>query len=189
MPILASLVVVLWLIFYLYWAISAFGAKKNVGGAKAWTHGAGIRIVLFIVFILFLRSSYAQQLWNIFGGQENLAVQIIGVALVAIGLGFAVWARRHLGRNWSGTPNIKVDHELVTSGPYRFVRHPIYTGWLLAIIGSALVAGFIWFIVFAIFCIMFIWRIGVEEKMMNQLFPTQYPDYKKRTKALIPFVW
>lgn len=121
--------------------------------------------------------------------QFSYGVQILGVILCVLGLAFAIWARRDLGRNWSGTPSMKEDHELVTSGPYRFVRHPIYTGMILALFGSVLASGIIWLVIFIIFCINFLYQLPVEEKYMMQLFPNEYPEYKKRTKALIPFVW
>lgn len=65
----------------------------------------------------------------------------LGLLMVICGLAFAVWARIHLGRNWSGTVTVKEDHELIRSGPYGIVRHPIYTGLLLAIAGTAIVFG------------------------------------------------
>ena len=120
---------------------------------------------------------------------EGVGVQLIGVILCAAGIAIAIWARVYLGRNWSGTPSIKEGHELVTSGPYRFVRHPIYTGMILAFLGSALVAGIIWSVVFLFFTINFLYRIPVEERYMTQLFPDQYPEYKKKTRALVPFIW
>jgi protein-S-isoprenylcysteine O-methyltransferase Ste14 len=86
-------------------------------------------------------------------------------------------------------PSVQENHELVTSGPYHFVRHPIYTGMLVALFGSALVGGTLWLLYFVAVCAMFVWRVGVEEKFMTETFPQKYPEYKKRTKALIPFMW
>jgi protein-S-isoprenylcysteine O-methyltransferase Ste14 len=179
------LTLILWLIFVVYWGISAIGVKKNVHGKNRWVRGVGFRIFLVVAVILLI---------NFFGNYQTQAVfgpagQAIGVVLVAVGIAFAIWARRHLGTNWTGYPAMKENHELVTSGPYSFVRHPIYTGMLLAVFGSALVSGVIWLLFFIVFTIMFIWRIKVEEGFMMKLFPDVYPEYKKRTKALIPFVW
>src|SRR6185437_13420947 len=119
----------------------------------------------------------------------SLVTAILGLVFVAAGIAFAIWARIHLGRNWSGTPSIKKDHELVTSGPYRFVRHPIYTGIILALIGNVLVAGLPWIAALILFGVIFLFRIPKEEGYMMQLFPDQYPEYRKHSKALIPFVW
>ncbi len=84
---------------------------------------------------------------------------------------------------------MKIDHELVTSGPYQYVRHPIYTGVLTALFGSGLVNGPFWMVVFVTGALVFAWRIRLEESYMMELFPDQYPEYRARTKALIPAVW
>ncbi len=83
----------------------------------------------------------------------------------------------------------KENPELVTAGPYRFVRHPIYTGMLLASFGSAFVAGTIWWIIFIVSGVYFIYSHTKEELLMTKEFPQAYPEYMKRTKALIPFIW
>lgn len=185
MPIFDLIIVFFWLIFFSYWLISAVGVKKNVRTTQ-WSRSLLGRILLLVIIILVLRSAPAS--W-VFEYQFSPAIQLIGVILCGLGIVFAIWARIHLGRNWSGTPSIKEEHELVTSGPYTFVRHPIYTGMLTAMIGSVLAGGIIWGIVFVVFFIVFLFRIPLEERYMNELFPTQYPEYKKRTKALIPFIW
>jgi protein-S-isoprenylcysteine O-methyltransferase Ste14 len=184
----STIISVFWIIFIAYWLVSAIGVKKNVKRSGAWARSAGIRLVFIIIILVFFSVLYRGYNYNnIF--IPSPAVQVIGVALSALGIAFAIWARVHLGRDWSGIPSMKEGHELVTSGPYRFVRHPIYTGILLAIFGSALVGGVFWIIVFIVSCVTFLYRIPVEEGFMMQLFPNTYPDYKKRTKALIPFVW
>jgi isoprenylcysteine carboxyl methyltransferase (ICMT) family protein YpbQ len=185
MPTLNNFITLLWIVFVVYWFVSAIGVKENVKGGS-WAHFAGFRILLAVIIVILLQAS---SFWVIFAYQFDFGVRLTGIILCALGIGIAIWARVHLGRNWSGTPSIKKDHELVTSGPYRFVRHPIYTGMVLALFGSALTAGVIWFVVFILFTANFLYRIPVEERYMMQLFPDQYPGYKKRTKALIPFVW
>jgi len=84
--------------------------------------------------------------------------------------------------------SVKESPELVVTGPYAYVRHPIYTGVILGMLGSALVAGWIWLIVALVAAAYFIWSATHEEKQMEQTFPDAYPAYKKRTKMLIPFV-
>jgi len=181
----SHIIFVLWLVFILYWIISAIGVKKNIH-SKEWQHDAGIRILLVIIVIVLLQlGSY----WQFLGYQFSQNIQAFGVVLCVLGIAFAIWARAHLGKNWSGTPSMKEGHELVTSGPYRFVRHPIYTGMLFALLGSAFVGGIIWLAIFVILVANFLYRIPVEERYMMQLFPDAYPEYKKRTKELIPFVW
>jgi protein-S-isoprenylcysteine O-methyltransferase len=113
----------------------------------------------------------------------------IAAILSVAGIAFAIWARFHLGRNWSGVPTKKENHELVTSGPYRWVRHPIYSGVLLAAFGSALTGTIFGIGVFLVASIIFFFRIDKEEKIMLELFPNEYPAYQAMTKRLIPFVW
>ena len=115
---------------------------------------------------------------------------IAGVLLTYAGAAFATWARITLGSNWSGaTATIKRDHELIQSGPYAMVRHPIYTGLLLAVLGTALTLGNLAGIVSIVLCsIGFLMRIPTEEAAMTVQFPDAYPAYRRRTKALIPFV-
>jgi protein-S-isoprenylcysteine O-methyltransferase Ste14 len=180
-----NLLLILWFVFILYWIISAIGVKKNIR-TKDWQRGAGIRILSVIAIIILLQVS---SFWRFFQYQLNYNIQIVGVIFCALGIVFAIWVRRHLGRNWSGTPTMKEGHELITSGPYRFVRHPIYTGMLVALFGSALAGGLVWLVILVIFCVNFLYRIPVEERYMMELFPNQYPEYRTKTKALIPFVW
>jgi len=183
---LGLVVLFFWLVFLAYWAISAFNVKKNIKAkGNSWKSTVGIRVLILAIVIL---------IFAVFGNVTtqlffNPQIQLLGVVFVVVGIAFAIWARRHLGSNWSGHPTVKEGHELVTSGPYSFVHHPIYTGMLLAMFGSMLVIGAIWLIIFIGSLVMFIWRIKVEEGFMVKLFPDTYPEYKKRTKALIPFVW
>lgn len=113
----------------------------------------------------------------------------LGAALTLIGLLFTVWARVYLGRNWSGTVTLKADHELVTGGPYRLVRHPIYSGIALAIIGTALAIGQ-WrgVLAIALTVIAFIQRMIVEERFMRQQFGAAYDAYARHVRAFVPGV-
>jgi protein-S-isoprenylcysteine O-methyltransferase Ste14 len=114
---------------------------------------------------------------------------VIGLALTILGLGFAVWARVHLGRFWSGMVTLKKDHELIRSGPYAIVRHPIYTGLLTAAAGTALARG-------TLAALMALGLIGVacwlkiraEEKLLTNHFGDTYREYRRQVAALIPFM-
>jgi protein-S-isoprenylcysteine O-methyltransferase Ste14 len=113
----------------------------------------------------------------------------IGVALTALGLGFAVWARIQLGRNWSGIVTLKKEHELITSGPYRIARHPIYTGLLLAFLGSGAARGDVRGAVAVALVFLALWRkLRMEERWMRARFGARYEDYSQHVAALIPFV-
>jgi len=178
------IIIALWVAFVVYWAISARSAKKVAHRdlAGVWVRYVGFVIV--ILLIIFLPASF-----NIAFGAHTPTVMAIGTILCGAGIAFAIWARWHLGKNWNSGPSIQEGHELVTSGPYRFVRHPIYTGLIVALLGSALATNVGWFIIFLFLGSTFVWRIDREEKFMMQLFPNEYPEYKKRTRKLIPLIW
>jgi protein-S-isoprenylcysteine O-methyltransferase Ste14 len=113
----------------------------------------------------------------------------LGLALFALGLAFAIWARIHLGRNW-GTPMTQKDEpELVTSGPYHLVRHPIYSGILVAGVGTAGALSWLWLIAVALAGVYFAYSATVEERYMIEQFPDTYPGYKRSTKRLLPFLF
>lgn len=178
----------LWVGWAAYWVVSARALKSNVRKESALSraqHG----VPLAIAGILLWSDKVPWQPLN-----EPLFPwapwQFYVAALItAAGLGFAVWARMHIGTNWSATVTLKEDHELVTTGPYSLVRHPIYTGLLTAIIGSAL-ARDEWRGVLAILIAWAaIWRkLRLEEKWMLEVFGESYSAYYRRVPALIPFM-
>lgn len=182
-----SLIPGMWLCWALYWWIAARGAKRNQWRESRWSrllHG----IPLVLAFLL-LSPSQAR-----FGGAMHGRVFAVyaywfGAALTAAGLSFAVWARLHLGRNWSGTITIKVEHELITSGPYGIVRHPIYTGMLFGFVGSAIAVGR-WRGVLAVALVaLAIWRrVHLEEGAMRRQFGAAYEHYARRVAAVIPCI-
>ncbi len=112
-----------------------------------------------------------------------------GVAVLAASFAFAVWARDHLGSYWSGTITMKEKHELVQSGPYSFVRHPIYTGFIMGMTGTAIALGELRGILAVLLLIVaYLRKIRIEEKWLIAHFGQVYLDYRKNVKALIPFV-
>ncbi|HEX3470973.1 MAG TPA: isoprenylcysteine carboxylmethyltransferase family protein [Silvibacterium sp.] len=117
------------------------------------------------------------------------AVVFTGLAMTLAGMAFCYWARAVLGRNWSANVTIKQDHQLVHRGPYSLVRHPIYTGLLFAMLGTALVYGHVRCFV-GVFCAGLGWwlKLRVEEQFMLQQFGEQYSRYRQEVRALIPFV-
>jgi protein-S-isoprenylcysteine O-methyltransferase Ste14 len=112
----------------------------------------------------------------------------LGLALFAAGLGLAIWARLHLGRNWGGPMRRKDDPELVTSGPYRLARHPIYTGILTAGTGTVLALDWTWLPAVAIAAGYFTYSAFIEERDLIEQFPQAYPRYRQATKMLVPFL-
>jgi protein-S-isoprenylcysteine O-methyltransferase Ste14 len=112
-----------------------------------------------------------------------------GAAITAVGLLFSVWARRHLGKNWSQAVTVKQNHELITSGPYALVRHPIYTGLLLGFLGSAVARGE-WRGLLAVALVFgALWnKLKLEEKVMRAQFGGPYETYSRRVAALVPYI-
>ena len=114
-------------------------------------------------------------------------VAVVGVAMTATGLLFSLWARLYLGRNWSGQVTVKEDHELIRSGPYRFVRHPIYSGLLLALAGTTLCFGNVWGILGFALVWLGLWiKSRIEEQFMVATFGPQYEEYRRTTGAIVP---
>ena len=112
----------------------------------------------------------------------------LGLVLFASGLGFAIWARLNIGRNW-GTPMSQKDQpELVTSGPYHLVRHPIYSGILIAGVGTAVALDWSWLIAVVLAGVYFVYSATVEERYMGAQFPDTYPAYKRSSKMFVPFI-
>jgi protein-S-isoprenylcysteine O-methyltransferase Ste14 len=170
---------VAWLIFWIYWLASATTSNASVRGG--WrTRLTGVSVVAVIVIANAFRGSGL--------AVHDVAVAAVGAALFAAGLGLAVWARLHLGRNWGMPMTQRAEPELVTSGPYRFVRHPIYTGLLTAMLGTALVNNLLGLIVVALLIGYFYYCGTVEERNLASAFPAAYPQYRSRTKMLIPFL-
>jgi protein-S-isoprenylcysteine O-methyltransferase Ste14 len=112
-----------------------------------------------------------------------------GAAITAAGLLFSVWARRHLGKNWSQAVTLKEDHELITTGPYALVRHPIYTGLLLGFIGCAVARGEWRGLLAVALVFVALWRkLRLEEEWMRAQFGVSYEAYSRQVAALVPYL-
>jgi len=168
-----------WLVFWIYWIASASSSKESVPGG--WrTRMTGVTAVGIFLIAGVLRG----------GGLavHSVILAAIGGLLFACGIALAVWARVHLGRNWGMPMTQRAEPELVTSGPYRFVRHPIYSGLLTAMLGTALVNNLLGLIVVAVLVGYFYYCGVVEERNLAATFPKAYPEYASRTKMLIPLL-
>ncbi|HEY2396647.1 MAG TPA: isoprenylcysteine carboxylmethyltransferase family protein [Rudaea sp.] len=181
----ANVIPALWLAWLVYWMIAAGNAKATQRVESSLSRATHIVPLVIAGWLLSARTAPGG-----FLGQRiftpGAATYLAAVLLVASGLGFAVWARVCLGRNWSGVVTLKQDHELVRSGPYRLVRHPIYTGLLLAFIGSAL-ARDEWRGVVAVAIAWFaLWRkLQIEERWMIEQFGDAYTRYRAEVPALV----
>jgi protein-S-isoprenylcysteine O-methyltransferase Ste14 len=171
-----------WAAFWLYWLVAAFSMKR---GRVPWSRELRIRAVIFVVVILLFRLGAFR------GHGLNTDPWRAGVGLVlfALGLGFAIWARLHIGRNWGSPMTQKDEPELVTSGPYHLVRHPIYAGVLVASVGTAVALSWLWLTAVALASVYFLYSARVEERFMAEQFPDSYSVYKRSTKMLVPFIF
>jgi len=176
----------MWLLWLVYWWLLSRNTKET---SRSETWGSRASYVVLLVaagYLMSLRrlpiSGASIQLYA-----PRLVLLLVEVACVAAGLGVAVWARRHLGRNWSGTVTAKDDHELIRSGPYRAVRHPIYTGILLALIGMAIGTG-TWTSAVAVVlaAVAFLRKLRIEERFMIDQFGDEYERYRREVPALVP---
>jgi protein-S-isoprenylcysteine O-methyltransferase len=120
----------------------------------------------------------------------TLPIALAGLGMAICGLGFSIWARLALGGNWSSSPSIKQDHALIVSGPYRVVRHPIYTGFLIALLGSALQHGLLRSFLAVLTCAAGLYlKVSVEEEFMVQRFGEAYLRYRRNVSSLVPFLF
>ena len=194
---MSTLVVIIasWAAFIIVWLGLSFFVKRDVRGgrfARAYRVRMLVIAILVVVIVRSLRhhGSATHRLANsLVFFTPSLLLAWIGAALTALGIAVAIWARLYLGRNWSASPAMKEGHELVTTGPYAFVRHPIYSGIILATLGTGLTGSIFGIVLFVIVTTMFLIRVGTEERYMLELFPGAYPAYRARTKRLVPLIW
>ncbi len=179
METLRTVTVIGWVVFWVYWLASAFRAKAGKGDKRRLPLTGLTALSVVLVVRVFRGGGLAV---------HSPVLGSIGAVVFASGLGLAIWARVHLGRNWGMPMSQKAEPELVTHGPYRLVRHPIYSGLLLALLGTALVNNLIGLIIVPILGAYFYYSASVEERNLTAAFPTAYPAYRARTKLLIPFL-
>lgn len=177
----------LWLFWLGYWIFNAFRVKKTRWRAP-WPVELLHRVPLALAAVLL----FAGHGYGFLSGRflpQTVALGMLGTLIVALGLGFAVWARRHLGANWSAAVTLKEGHTLIRSGPYALVRHPIYSGMLLAVAGTVIAFGE-WrdLLAFGLVLFALVVKARVEERGMRATF-ADYEHYRRETAALIPFVY
>lgn len=183
------LIIALWGVWEAYWIGTAWTTKRATAKEPLLSR---VLIVIGIALsaVLLLAPFWFRGLVNEIIVPRNDIAYFTGLLVTVGGIGLAFWARSALGRNWSGRVTVKEDHELVTSGPYRWVRHPIYTGALLAFVGTTLAFGRLGGLVaIAIMLVVFLRKIGLEEKMLDRHFGERYAEYRRKTKALIPLLY
>lgn len=193
MHVTGDVILGLWIAFWTYWLVASSNAKE-AHSSSAWRARigprvrrlAGVRVAAILVVLLMLQTGVLRGSART---TDSPVLQGIGLAILLSGLALAVWARVCLGRNWGMPMSRKIDPELVTSGPYRTIRHPIYSGIILGTIGTAISLNVYWLVAATALGIYFGYSSLVEERDMERLFPEAYPMYKRSTKRLIPFIY
>lgn len=177
-----------WIVFLVYWQIKAANTKTTQRLEPAASRI--LRLLIFAIAMVLLLTTRIPlpwlylELWPV-----GLWPFWLGAAVTIAGLLFAVWARVYLGRNWSRSVTIKKDHDLITTGPYARIRHPIYTGILIGLAGTAIALSQVrGIIVLALFFIAFWIKLRMEEEWMRSQFGEKYAAYVDRTAALVPFL-
>jgi protein-S-isoprenylcysteine O-methyltransferase Ste14 len=171
-----------WAAFWMYWLLAAFSTKR---GRVLWSRELRIRVVIVAITILLVRLGAFRS----HGVNTDPSRAAVGLVLFAFGLAFAIWARVNIGRNWGTPMTQKEEPELVTSGPYHLVRHPIYSGILVAGVGTAVALNWLWLTAVVLAGIYFLYSATVEERYLTKQFPERYPVYKRSTKMLVPFIF
>ena len=176
----------MWIAFLIYWRLAGLGGKATrrlegmplrVLRTTLWLCALGILIIQPLPLPWLYRLLYS----------PTLASYLAGAAITLAGLLFAVWARRHLGANWSRSVTLKEGHELITSGPYRLVRHPIYTGLLTGFVGTAIALAQVRGVVAFVLVLLALWlKWRLEEKWMREEFGQTYAEYARRVPAVVP---
>jgi protein-S-isoprenylcysteine O-methyltransferase Ste14 len=179
----------LWGAIFVLWAISGFTSKRTVSTQGGWRGRAPLWGVWLGWFLLFNNGSNLGLL-NARFVPDTPAIAFTGLALTIVGLVFALWARVYIGRDWSAGVTLQEGHKIARTGPYAIVRHPIYSGFMLATLGTAIalgrIAGFV-----GTALVMGAWgyKSRMEERFLIENFGAEYEQYRRNVKGLIPFVW
>jgi protein-S-isoprenylcysteine O-methyltransferase Ste14 len=188
LPVLVSwnTVTLLWIVWLFYWIVSARGVRRNERG-ESLTQRLATSLPLGLGgFLVFARGSGLRVLDRRFV-PDNPTIKAVALVLLVAGLGFSVWARQHIGQFWSARVMLKENHQLIQSGPYARVRHPIYSGILLAMMGTALFVGQWRAMLGALLIFITHWRKALrEENLLAGEFGTSYEEYRRRTGSLLP---
>lgn len=177
----------LWIGIFVLWAVTGLAAKQTLQSRSEGTSRVAIWIVMFGWWILLDRDIQTLSWRFVRAGQTSLYV---GLALTILGLAFSVWARVTLGRNFSGMVTVTKDHKLQRTGAYAIVRHPIYSGFMLATLGTAIAFGAVRGLVsFALIVLAWGYKSRIEERLMIEQFDGEYVRYQQEVKALVPLIW
>jgi protein-S-isoprenylcysteine O-methyltransferase len=178
-----------WFVFWVLWLLPGIFGKRTIRRQAPGSRLLQILLIL-IAYVLIFNPDVRGVVLNLRVVPANMPTALTGYGLTAAGMLFACWARVYLGGNWSAAVTLKQDHTLVRSGPYSIVRHPIYAGLLVGLLGTAIVLGELrCFLGVALAAIAWKIKSVSEEALMLQQFGDQYTRYRTQVKALVPYLW
>lgn len=174
-----------WLVLDAYWVVAARTTKPIVP-PRQYRLAALASVVVHLLYCLPLSSVpwFGQQFLPRF-----VPVEMLGAFMCAVGVGFAIWARHVLAGSWNAAVTLQERHELVRSGPYAIVRHPVYFGFLVAAVGMFLVLGEVRALVCFGHAAQFLQKMRLEESVLRATYPDEYPAYERSVKRLVPCIW
>lgn len=182
------LIGLLWIGWAGYWIIAARNNLTNRRTESLLT-GASYRVLLVIGILLLALPVRSRTFLELFLWPQSTLTVMTGLTMTIGGLSIAIWARRHLGRYWSGRITLKVNHRVIQSGPYALVRHPIYSGILLALVGTVVSIGTVQSCLgLAMMFLSFVRKLTLEERWLCTDLGAEYENYRHRVKALIPYL-
>jgi protein-S-isoprenylcysteine O-methyltransferase Ste14 len=184
------LIFTLWLTLVVYWTLSARAVMHRIG-KWIWWREIALRLGSFALVVLVLQSTVAGHGWSNSRPDApgvSMLMGFAGVAPCALGIGLAILGRASLGQNWAMPRPNNTSSSLVTTGAYAYIRHPIYGGMILAMLGSAIGQSLLWLLPLFVYGPHFLLSARREEKLLLEQFPQRYPAYMKRTRMLLPFV-
>jgi len=174
-----------WGIVIVVWIVGAIDTARKAPNVESKPRASVTPIVLFIALVLVLTRIHWEAL-----SFDSAGLTLIGAAILVSSTVFTVWSRVALGSMWSVNALARVDHELRTSGPYSVTRHPIYTGMIGMVLGTALVSGHgEWILILILVVVGLVGKAVREERMMMSTFPQDYPAYRNRVPGLVPRPW
>jgi len=174
-----------WFVLDLFWGLAARHARPAVAGRRRWV----TLLVGVLIYALYCLPLSSIPLLGERVVPHSAALQVLGATLCALGVGFAILSRHVLAASWSAAVTRDDGHSLVQHGPYAIVRHPIYFGFLVAVVGMVLVLGEVRAFVLLFGIEILLKKMGQEEEVLRTAFPNEYPEYEQRVKRLLPWVW
>ncbi len=176
-----------WFVFIVYWIVSSLKTKR-IAERQSPAANLAHRLPVALSYWLMAYQRFPDPLNRPLLPRTELTMAL-GAAVCVAGLYITLWARRTLAGNWSSDVTFKENHELIRQGPYRFVRHPIYTGLLVMALGTAIEATRLHCWIGVLIMGLGFWiKLSQEERLLLRHFPEQYPQYRREVKALVPWI-